>query len=209
MLRCHFLIDGYNLYHSMDDAGKHPLKWLNLHRLAEIITAPLPEHSVKVYWFSAYAEWREAPYKRHRSYVSALKTMNVHIVLGNFKRKPRSCKNCKSEWLGHEEKETDVNIAIHLIKAAFERSYDRMYIITGDTDIAPAIRMAKEIYPEGMITIAAPPGRDRNISALLRSVDNQQKLSFEMLKQAQLPDTITLNDGKIITRPDKYKINTP
>lgn len=63
MLRCHFLIDGYNLYHSMDDAGKHPLKWLNLHRLAEIITAPLPEHSVKVYWFSAYAEWREAPYK--------------------------------------------------------------------------------------------------------------------------------------------------
>jgi uncharacterized LabA/DUF88 family protein len=207
MLRCLFLVDGYNLYHSLDDADQHTLKWLDLHKLAEKITAPLPEHSVKVYWFSAYAEWNKEPLARHRAYAAALRSVGVHIVLGNFKKKRRHCKNCSNEWHTHEEKETDVNIAVHLVRAAYERSYERMYIVTGDTDITPAIRMAKEIYPEGLITITAPPGRDRYISSLLNVADNQQRLSFDMFRQAQLPDIINNSAGDVVAqRPDKYSL---
>lgn len=190
----------------MDDLKEHSIKWLDLNKLSKIITSPLKGPSIEILYFTAYATWKPEQYKRHRAYVAALKSVGVKVVMGNFKCKKRKCKNCSVEWESHEEKETDVNIAINIIKSAYERAYDRLFIVTGDTDVAPAIRMAKQIYAEGLITIAAPPGRDKYINALVNSADNKQKLSFEMFKQAQFPDVINDDRGNVIcNKPAKYK----
>ena len=207
MLRCIFLVDGYNLYHAIDDAGRDDLKWLNLIRLAEIICAPIKDSKrIDVDYFTAYAEWKPVQSKRHRAYVKALKSVGTRITMGNFKRKPQSCKTCKSEWDKHEEKETDVNIAIRLVKMAALKEYDRMYLVTGDTDIAPAVNLAKELHPEGVITITPPPNRDKYISALMARANNKQTITFDMIRQAQFQHTLLdLEGNALVSCPDPWK----
>jgi hypothetical protein len=65
-----------------------------------------------VYYFSAYAVWQPRKVGRHIAYVKALRAVGVTVVLGQFKQKDRRCPACNHTWVGHEEKETDVNIAI-------------------------------------------------------------------------------------------------
>jgi len=58
------------------------------------------------------------------------------------------CNNCKTYYTSHEEKQTDVNIGIYLIKEAFENSYDTAILVTNDTDLIPAIKMLKNRFPQ-------------------------------------------------------------
>ena len=64
-------------------------------------------------------------------------------VLGRFKEKERSCRACKATWKDHEEKETDVNIGLALARDAYENCFDRAVLITGDSDLTPAVRLVK------------------------------------------------------------------
>ncbi|MEA2783580.1 MAG: hypothetical protein QOK29_5139 [Rhodospirillaceae bacterium] len=50
-------IDGFNLYHAIDDLRKPYLKWLDLHALARSICGN-DETLVGVKYFSAYATWK-------------------------------------------------------------------------------------------------------------------------------------------------------
>lgn len=67
--------------------------------------------------------------------------------MGDFKEKDRFYKNCKTYFKSYEEKQTDVNIGIYLIKEAFEDNYDTAILVTNDTDLIPAIRMLKKHIP--------------------------------------------------------------
>ena len=70
MRRVIVYIDGFNLYHAIDDLGKPHLKWLDLRALAESLLRA--DEQVKlVRYFSAYATWMPARYARHREYVAA------------------------------------------------------------------------------------------------------------------------------------------
>jgi uncharacterized LabA/DUF88 family protein len=48
-------------------------------------------------------------------------------------------------------KQTDVNIAIYLFEEAFKNHYDTSFILTADTDLAPAILSVKRNFPEKRI----------------------------------------------------------
>lgn len=39
--------------------------------------------------------------------------------MGQFKNKPKECKQCHAKWTSHEEKETDVNLALALLALYF------------------------------------------------------------------------------------------
>jgi len=75
-------VDGFNLYHALDDLGEDHLKWLNLWALGETL---LPdggsEALTSVKYFSAYATWRERSYRLHQRYVAALKACGVTVVM--------------------------------------------------------------------------------------------------------------------------------
>jgi len=116
--RVSFLVDGFNLYHSVRDAiTDHHLsrgKWLNLSRLCQnFLSACGPAAQMQsVHYFSALATHidQQAPL-RHQALISAMESTGVQVVLGQFKKKLIRCKaGCgKSGW-GYEEKETDINI---------------------------------------------------------------------------------------------------
>lgn len=43
-----------------------------------------------------------------------------------------------------EQKEIDTLIALDIVQAAYERTVGRLFLIAGDTDFAPALRLARE-----------------------------------------------------------------
>lgn len=106
-------IDGFNLYHALDNLERPELKWLNLMTLCQMFLKSYSEELVGVFYFSAYADHMPEPaQKRQKSYVRALELKGVKTILGHFKKKNRRCPDCHHRWIGHEEKETDVNIAL-------------------------------------------------------------------------------------------------
>ncbi|MDH3511743.1 MAG: hypothetical protein OER85_12895 [Gammaproteobacteria bacterium] len=98
-------IDGFNLYHAVDDSRQSQFKWLDLCALIEVFVPASQFDLVAVYYFSAYATWRANAYKRHREYVKALQANGVTPVMGQFKKKSRTCFSCGAKWETHEEKE--------------------------------------------------------------------------------------------------------
>ena len=83
-------IDGFNLYHAIDELRTpthqclNHLKWLNLWALSESI-ARQNETIVAVNYFSAYATWLPDQYARHRVYIAALSHCGVSVFMARFK----------------------------------------------------------------------------------------------------------------------------
>src|SRR4051794_5692331 len=96
-------IDGFNLYHAIDDLRKPHLKWLNLWTLAESFVRP-GEALVKVAYFSAFATWLPNQYARHRIYVDELKRAGVECHMARFNERTVRCRNCRAEWKSRRKK---------------------------------------------------------------------------------------------------------
>lgn len=198
-------IDGFNLYHAICDLKQNHLKWVNLRSLSEAFIKPSQEELIDVYFFSAYATWKEQSHLRHIKYVQALEAVGVSAVLGHFKEKKRRCRECKNEFIAHEEKETDVNIAIKLLDLAHRKAFDKAFIITADSDLCPVINLITDSFKEIEISILVPPNRYRIARELRNSVTTHK------IKQAHLENNlfsekiINGKNGKIIEIPKEYR----
>ena len=198
-------VDGFNLYHAIKEEGQNYLKWVSLRKLSEVF-APKPSFEiVHVFYFSALATWRPEAMVRHRRYIKALKAEGVEVVLGSFKRKDRRCFSCKERWQAHEEKETDVNLALYLLDGAYQNTYDRALIISADSDLTPAIRMVRKQFPEKRIRIITPIGKPHCLE-LKEAVGGEREVRHIQrvhLEECLLPETIIDEDERIV-RPKEY-----
>lgn len=198
-------VDGFNLYHSICDLGDDHLKWLDLRKLCLTFLPESQYDLVAVYYFSAYATWRAPAYRRHRAYVAALKGQGVRPIMGKFKEKQRRCRNCQTRWKSHEEKETDVNIALLLLDGANRDEYDRALLVTGDSDLAPAVRMVKQRFPAKSLRVLTPVGRHPSSELLQASGERGTRLERLHLERALLPATVVDSAGAVVaTRPSEY-----
>jgi uncharacterized LabA/DUF88 family protein len=103
-----------------------------------------------------------------------------------------------------EEKETDVNIAIQLLEQALKDTYDIAMIISGDSDLLPALRAVKRNYPDKTFGVIIPPGREAEL--LKKEADFHRKIKFKHLESSRLPEAIKLVDGKTLVCPEKWQI---
>lgn len=199
-------VDGFNLYHAIKALRVEHLKWLSLRRLSEVF-APSPQFTIThLFYFSAYATWIPDSLIRHRAYISALEAEGVTVVLGNFKKKYRKCPVCNTSREGHEEKETDVNIALYLLDGAYQNIYDRALIISADSDLAPAIRMVRERFPEKRVRLLLPVRRT-NSAELLDAVGDSKgvrQIKQIHLERCLLPESMSGKNGSTIVRPSEY-----
>lgn len=196
-------IDGFNLYHAIDDLGEPHLKWLDLWTLSQKLLLQNQE-LVEVKYFTAYATWRADSYRRHQRYVAALESVGVTPIVGHFKSKSVRCRAaCRQLFTTHEEKETDVNIGVHLIADAIRDRFDRAIVLSADTDLNSAVALARSESPGKRIDIVAPPGRkNRNSAALFEATKGRVRTSL-------LPGSINLSGGRVITRPVQYDPPNP
>ena len=102
-----------------------------------------------------------------------------------------------------EEKRTDVNIAVHMIKDAINDKCDRLIVISGDSDLVPAVKAVKLIAPNKKVIVYVPANnRVRGAANELRnSSDRHKTLPNNLLSKAQFPDLLTDFNGGIIRKP--------
>jgi uncharacterized LabA/DUF88 family protein len=197
-------IDGFNLYHAIDDIGIAKLKWVNLDGLMRAFISPARHRIVSIYYFSAYAEWLVGACARHKAFVAANQHYGVTPVLGNFKALPASCNVCNTRWTRHEEKQTDVNIAVAIVREAFKDSYDEAFLVSGDSDLAPALSLVREIAPQKKIKLLSPPGR-KHSKELGQHATKLVAIDQIHLERNLMPRQIIDGTGAVLaTRPVKY-----
>jgi len=200
-------IDGFNLYHAIDALKPvdHSLKWLNLWSLTSAFIKPSQEHLANIYYFTALANWLVAPRNRHLTFIRANEHFGVTTILGHFKEKPGACKHCGATWIGHEEKQSDVNLAAYLIHHAHLNLYDKAFVLSADSDLCSAIQLILDTLPEKEIEILVPPNR-YVITRELRGMVTAHKIKQQHLKNNLLPERIVSNPGAtlIAERPPKY-----
>jgi uncharacterized LabA/DUF88 family protein len=108
-------------------------------------------------------------------------------------------------WVGHEEKETDVNIALHLLDCGYRDTFDHALLISRDSDLSPAVRMLRERFPEKRLTVVAPPLAGHS-KAMLRWATGKTKIRTEHLEQSLLTAEVRDASGALIaTRPREYQ----
>jgi uncharacterized LabA/DUF88 family protein len=194
-----FLIDGFNFYHSIKPISDR-LLWFDYDaycrhfmRSSDIL------HSIT--YFTALAFWREEAVKRHQVFIQACIAKRIDVVLGKFKEKPTTCQHCKQTIIRHEEKATDVNIALFAYRLAAQKM-EKIIIVTGDTDLIPAIMMINSDFPYTKVGVVFPYRRDNR--ELEKEADFYHKTRKEILSLFRLPDQIQKPNGKIITCPSQW-----
>lgn len=202
MARVSFFIDGFNVYHSLKDNPKYKkYLWLDYFSFLQRYLRT-NDTLADIFYFSAFAHWRPDSVKIHRLMISAWKDTGVKEVMGLFKDKHKYCPNCNTYFTAHEEKQTDVNIGIYLIKEAFEDTYDTAIIVTNDTDLIPAIRMVKSGSPQKKVGVLFPI--DRWSSELAKECHFWKKTRKKRLSTSQFPNPITLQTGVQFSKPPSW-----
>lgn len=193
-------IDGFNMYHSLIEARLNNRKWLDYAALAKAFTRVSDQDLTEVYYFSALVPWDQAKAARHKVYIKALQFSGVNVVLGKYKRVTRNCRgSCREKYATFEEKETDVNIAVFMLKLAMLDSYDAALLFSGDSDLVPAVKAVKAVAPHKHIKVVVP--FDRSAVDLKNICDSSAKIKRHHLDRHQFPDPIVVNAAKGVTIP--------
>ena len=207
VIRVAAFVDGYNLYHAIDSLCENHLKWVNIRDLCKQF-APNPHCELgEVHYFTAGATWLRDSYRRQVKYLRALQSVAVKPMLGKFKVRNASCFKCGHSWSLHEEKETDVNIALHLLRGAFTDSYDRALLVSGDSDLVPAVRMVLEDFPTKQVVIVAPIGQQYSMDLYNAAGgrENCRKMKLVHIEQSLFPSEVRDSSGEFAAvRPARY-----
>lgn len=195
-----------NLYHAIEKFDRPELKWLNLKTLSLTFLKKYSEELINVFYFSSLAvHTNEHAQKRQKAYIRASELIGIKVILGNFKGKNRSCPKCSYNWIGHEEKETDVNIALSLLDFAYQNAFDRAIVISNDSDLAPAIRMVRSRFPQKKITTISPPHYFHSIE-LIEASSDKSKIRIKHLERSLLPEIVSDPSGLVsVSCPQEYK----
>ena len=220
MKRVAFLIDGFNLYHSIIDAHDFlglRVKWLDI---SSFCRAYIPlfgkEASLsEIHYFSAYAFHKNdaGVIKRHETYIQCLKSAGIYTHLGRFKARSTQCPltgqmqalnsgiSCpiNGHFLRHDEKETDVAIAVKLCELVLKNKAEIVVLVTGDTDLAPAFRLCNEYSPQTTILFAFPYRRFNN--ELKELAPKSFLISTDAYKRHQFPNPVIMGDGTQLFKP--------
>jgi uncharacterized LabA/DUF88 family protein len=204
-----FIVDGFNLYHSLKEIEQKQgqrCHWLDLPGLCSSYLYLVGGGAVlgRVYYFSALATHRSSgTVARHQIFIEALEARGVMVGLGNFKAKDlyQVCPACGRHirFKRHEEKETDVNIAVKLVEVVSDGSCDAVVVVTGDTDLVPAVAAARRLQPKVDVYMLFPTNRSN--LAFDGVATGTFKIAGKQYAKYQLPDPVLAANGRTIRKP--------
>ena len=201
-------IDGLNFYYGA--VRGTPYEWLDLEALCRRLL-PL-DNIVKIRYFTArVSDRQDNPQQaaRQGAYLRALATLPLlEIHYGHFVQRkvrlppahpapegPRTIEVIKTE-----EKGSDVNLAAYLLRDAFMGHCGTAVVVSNDSDLREAVRIARADAGIKVGIINPHPARYR--SQLLRGTFFKQ-LRPNVLAQCQLRPALRDNRG-IIRRPSAW-----
>lgn len=218
MKRTIVYIDGFNLYYRALKGTAH--KWLDIEALCK---AALFAHTniIAINYYTARISGRvdaTSPARQH-AYLRALSTLPlVKIHYGNFMinkkwagliQPPAFLPPCTLSpgpapqvayvWKT-EEKGSDVNLGVHLVRDAFTGAFDEAAVLTNDTDLVEPLRIVVEEAkrPLMLLTPVARPAISlKNVATHVRHIE-------PYIGPCQFPDRVKLPSGKETVKPSGW-----
>ena len=218
MTRIIVYIDGFNLYYRALKGTMH--KWLDVEALCRA-TLPAGVQIVSINYYTARVSGLIDPAApaRQNAYLSALGTLPlVGLHYGRFM--------VTSTWMGLvqppefrppcsmptgavpqvvrvrklEEKGSDVNLGVHLVRDALTGAFDAAAVLTNDTDLVEPLRIVTEErnLPLTLLSPVANPARS------LMKVATHVRHVAPYIGPCQFPQTVTSRNGKIIVKPASW-----
>lgn len=210
-------IDGFNLYRGALKGTDH--KWLNIAQMCDLIVG---QHVDEIIYCTAPLKSRPNDpniHIRQNFYLRALSSEpRIKIFKGQYHvRKGRGwkipeagcaccvteatnkCKCCKGNTIGimkSEEKGSDVQLAVQLVKDAYEDNFDTALVISEDTDLRPAISIVLGLKVPKRVLVVNP----RNRTNYLVGSENLP-LFRSTLVESQFPYEVTDSQGNIVHKP--------
>jgi len=152
-------IDGLNFDSAIHERKWQRFLWLDLVRFSRRCLKE-EQTLIKVKYFTSRLVRNASDQKHQNTYLDALETLkDLEIYYGNFNQEIWICNHCGKGVHIHHEKQTDVNLAIHLLADAEEDAYDDAVLITADSDQVPVIKIIKRRHPSKRVILFLPPGR--------------------------------------------------
>jgi hypothetical protein len=210
-------IDGFNLYYRALKGTSH--KWLDLEKLSAVV---LPGHQItKIDYYTARVSGRldpSAPARQH-AYLRALSTLvSVTIHFGNFL--------ASEKWAGlvqpprfkpqitlppgpvpqvayihkTEEKGSDVNLGVHLVRDGFKNDFNTAAVLTNDTDLCEPLRIVSQELGLPVVLLTPVTGPAPSLLKIVSSVRHIQPY----LGPSQLPPLISVPGKKTISKPSGW-----
>jgi len=228
-MRIGFYIDGFNAYGAFVDecdrcreAGlpePHYLKWVDYRGIADYLLRSLEQNQgiqgsvqhIKFYTTLPPAEYTKETVpkllngpriSRHRNFVDASVARGLLIHYGAFKDVPTTCPSCAHRYRKRVEKETDVHLAVDIVRDALRGDVDVAVVMSGDSDLGPAFQTVRADTDVQLVSVVFQPRQaSKN---LVRFSHAQYRLSLGIVAQHLLPATVVKADGSTVLRPKEY-----
>lgn len=219
-MRAIVYIDGFNLYYLC--LKKTPHRWLDLEALAKAVM-PQNCNVVAVKYFTARASGRVKPAapKKQNAYLSALKsTPIVQTIYGRHQVSekwsglvqppqflpkhhvpPGTTLDVAKVWKT-EEKGSDVNLGVHLVRDAAKGFFDVAGVLTNDTDLCTAIDMSCNDFGRTvhLLTPTSNPA-----ASLVKVATSVRHIASYIGPSRLLPDPVIIpGSGKKVSKPPTW-----
>lgn len=196
--RAAIYVDGFNLFHAIDDIQRPYLHWVDLKGIMNQII-PRSQVVKRVVWVTAFKPQGRTKNDRQLAYMNALMARGVVCQTGHFVMHVNGCNACGHRWTESTEKQSDVNLALALADDAHADRFDVAYLVTVDGDHAATARYLKSHFRGKRLVTVAPPGRMHN-RHILDWADARATITTEHLENALLP-ALVKGRGRKVERP--------
>ena len=199
-------VDGFNFYYGLRSERRwKKYYWLDVVSFFEKFMKP-DQELVAVKYFSARPANNPGKNSRQYSFFQANKeNPKFNLILGNYIPKDIICYKCGNVIHTHEEKETDARIVTQIIADAYENHCDIAIVVSADSDMIPAIEIAKNIGQK--VFIYFPPNHYSSNLAALANGNPIMLMRYESrFRQCLLPDVVHLSAANYdLVIPQKWK----
>lgn len=200
--RVNIYVDGFNFYFGLRSKGWKKYYWLDVVNFFEKFIKP-DQELINVYYCTA-VQTNNGKKDRQDLFFSANKlNPKFKLIFGKFLKKEVSFGGKK--YFTYEEKQTDVNIAVQLIRNVVMDKCDISIIVSADSDLVPPIEFIRELDPNHKIFCYFPPKRySTDLSHRSDAIQNLERYE-QRFKNSMLPDSLTLPNGFVIEIPPDWK----
>lgn len=198
-------VDGFNFYEASRNKSWYPYGWCNWTKTIENYC---PGAEVRVKYFTSDVSPRHRGSRaRQDLHLRAMREVaRAEVIKGVFRERNVMCRQCNEPMrcpkCGKDtkmtEKQTDVNISLHLFEDAIDRRFDWAFLVSADLDLVPAVEAALRRHERGQIRILFPPesGPAVEFSDLERGLRGRLRLlHLDLNRMVRFPDDLPARWG--------------
>jgi len=197
-------VDGFNLYFGLKSKGWKRYYWLDIRELAINLLKP-NQQLMGTKYFTARIAGPPDKVRRQAVFIEALETLSgFEIFYGVYQVSKRACPLLKeTKCPVPQEKMTDVNIAVELLKDAFQDKFDTALLISADSDLTPPVKAVISLFPRKRVVVVFPP--DRRSGRLGSVATARVYLGRRTIAKSLFPERVQTEDGHLLICPKQWK----